>query len=104
MAFTIGHVVTNGPDGTVFYWMRLADGRVETGVGNEAEVAADVTFTHDYATAASLSRGEFTLQEAAFAGRVKVTGRPEALLTSVAATTWIELAAALAPVQAATTY
>lgn len=70
---TVGHVVTDGPDGDVEYRVRFDDGRVavEAGPGE-----ADVEVHQDYETAAAVSAGRLTPAAAFGAGRIRLAGRP----------------------------
>ena len=97
---TIQQVVTGGPDGDVPYWVRVDDGSVETGPGRAA--APDATVSQSYATAAALSRGELSVEDALLAGRARITGDVAALVRHQ--TALLHVATALDHVRARTTY
>lgn len=64
--------VVSTPEGEVRYYMKLEDGKAEVALG-EIE-GADATIGQDYATAASISRGEVNLPAAFMTGRLRVSG------------------------------
>lgn len=70
--------ITGHPEGDVSWVLVIDEGKLQVDLDPAAE--SDVTFTQDTATATALHRGEMTTHEAFFAGRVKVTGRLDALL------------------------
>ena len=70
-------VVTDTPFGTVTYVLNIADGDI-TFVSGDGK--ADVTFTQNYETAVALHKGELTIHDAFFAGKVRVSGRLNMLL------------------------
>jgi putative sterol carrier protein len=57
----------------------IIDGSI-VAIAQETDTVADVTFTQDYATAATLHRGELTTHEAFFGGKVRVAGHLNTLL------------------------
>lgn len=83
MHVTIQQIVTGGPDGEVRYWVRLDDGKVETGPGTAERPDAAVTQSYD--TAVAVSRGELAAEAALFAGRIRLTGDMSVLLRNQAA-------------------
>jgi putative sterol carrier protein len=76
----VAQVVTGGPDGEVAYTVHLSGGRMTVAAGAADDV--DVTFTCDYPTAAALSRGERSAQDAFMAGTLRVGGDVGALLAA----------------------
>jgi putative sterol carrier protein len=66
-------VVSDGPQGEVRYWLRIADGTASTGLGDAAD--ADVTITQSYETAAAVAKGELDGQKAFTQGKVKIGGK-----------------------------
>jgi putative sterol carrier protein len=67
----IQQVITTG-DGITHYWITIADGRIDLGVGDvEGE---DATITQSYEAAAALARGELSPVTAFMTGRLKITG------------------------------
>lgn len=97
---TIQQVVTGGPAGDVRYWVRVDDGVVEAGPGT-AE-APDATVTQSYETAATVSRGELSVEHALLEGRVRLSGDVPVLLRH--ATALGGVAAAFGEVRDRTTY
>ncbi len=80
---TIQQVVTDGPSGTVRYWVRLDDGVVEAGPGDAER--PDATVTQSYETAVAVSRGDLAVEAALLEGRVRLTGDVGVLLRHAAA-------------------
>jgi hypothetical protein len=72
------HVVTGGPDGEVWYHVRLSPGAVEIVRG--PALHPHVTFAEDYATAAAIARGTLSAPAALLAGRIRLGGDLSALL------------------------
>ncbi|HEY5023501.1 MAG TPA: SCP2 sterol-binding domain-containing protein [Acidimicrobiales bacterium] len=70
--FSMGQVVTGGPDGDVHTTLRVVEGRVTmTGAdGQDAEVTIRLT----WADAVAMAAGELAPGEAIAAGRVRVRG------------------------------
>ena len=68
---TIQQVITN--DGVeTHYWITIADGEIDLGVGDvEGE---DAMITQSYDSAAALARGELSPVTAFMTGKLKVTG------------------------------
>ncbi len=77
--FSVAHVVADGPEGAVTYVMRVEQGRARATLTAQVE-DADVVLHEDYATAAAISRGELSSQQAVAAGRLKLSGDVRALL------------------------
>lgn len=70
-AATIQQVITDA-DGDTHYWITIADGRIDLGVGDvEGE---DATITQSYESAAALARGELSPVTAFMTGRLKIAG------------------------------
>src|SRR5437867_8259830 len=69
---TVRHIV-----GDVTYVVRVSGGRVRALLDDDA--AADVILREDYGTAAAISRGELTAQQAVAIGRLKLAGDVGAL-------------------------
>jgi putative sterol carrier protein len=67
----IQQVITDG-DGDARYWISIADGRIDLGVGDVD--AADATITQSYASAAALARGELSPVTAFMTGKLKIAG------------------------------
>lgn len=68
---TIQQVIT-GPDGDTQYWITIADGQIDLGVGDvEGE---DATITQSYDAAAALAKGELSPVTAFMTGKLKIAG------------------------------
>jgi putative sterol carrier protein len=68
---TIQQVITGG-DGDTHYWITIADGAIDLGVGDvEGE---DATITQSYESAAALARGELSPVTAFMTGKLKIAG------------------------------
>lgn len=68
---TIQQVITGG-EGDTHYWITIADGQIDLGVGDiEGE---DATITQGYDSAAALARGELSPVTAFMTGRLKIAG------------------------------
>jgi putative sterol carrier protein len=69
---TIQQVITTGDGGDTHYWITIADGTIDLGVGDvEGE---DATITQSYDAAAALARGELSPVTAFMTGRLKIAG------------------------------
>ena len=66
------------PEGDTSYWITIADGSIDLGVG-EVE-GPDATITQSYDTAVALARNELSPVTAFMMGRVKVQGNMGMLL------------------------
>lgn len=76
---TVQQVIVGVPgDGTSRYWTRVADGHIETGIGDVPD--PDLVVEQDYDTAVALNRGELHLRSAFLQGRVRVEGNIGKLL------------------------
>ena len=68
---TIQQVITGG-DGDTHYWITIADGQIDLGVGDvEGE---DATITQSYDSAAALAKGELSPITAFMTGKLKIGG------------------------------
>jgi putative sterol carrier protein len=68
---TIQQVITDGA-GTTQYWITIADGQIDLGVGDiEGE---DATITQSYESAAALARGELSPVTAFMTGKLRIAG------------------------------
>lgn len=68
---TIQQVITTG-GGETHYWITIADGEIDLGVGDVQ--GEDATITQSYESAAALARGELSPVTAFMTGRLKITG------------------------------
>ena len=64
--------------GETHYWIVIADGAIDMGLGDLDPV--DATITQSYETAAALSRGELNAVTAFMTGKIKVAGNMGLLL------------------------
>ena len=69
----VQHIVTGTPDGEVRYVHTVVDGRT-TELAFGADDAADVTFTHTYADAQAIARGELDARVGFMRGSTKMAG------------------------------
>jgi putative sterol carrier protein len=74
----VQQVVTGGPQGDVAYHVTVDDGATTVAAGRAEEPT--ITFTQDLPTAAAVSRGELSAQEAFMTGRIRVRGDLPALI------------------------
>jgi putative sterol carrier protein len=68
---TIQQVITDAGDET-HYWISIADGRIDLGVGDVD--APDATITQSYESAAALAKGELNPVTAFMTGKLKIAG------------------------------
>ena len=68
---TIQQVITSG-EGDTHYWIVIADGAIDMGVGDAD--APDATITQSYDTAVKLAKSELSVVTAFMTGKVKVAG------------------------------
>ena len=68
---TIQQVIT-AADGDTHYWIVIADGTIDMGVGDTD--APDATITQSYETAVKLAKSELSVITAFMTGKVKVAG------------------------------
>ena len=81
---TIQQVITSD-DGETQYWIRVADGKIDMGVGVAEN--PDATITQSYQTAVALARSELNPITAFMTGKIKVAGNMGMLLGLQAALT-----------------
>ena len=74
---TIQQVIGGGDDET-HYWIRIADGVIDMGLG-DAE-GPDATITESYETAVALAKSELSPVTAFMTGKIKVAGNMGMLL------------------------
>ena len=70
--FSMGQVVTGGPDGDVGVTLRVVEGRVTMTEGEAPDAAVTIRLT--WADALAMAAGELAPAEAIAAGRVRVRG------------------------------
>ena len=97
---TLQQVVTGGPEEEVRYWVRVADGSVEAGLGDAQ--APDATIIQAWDTAVALVSGELDVQTALMSGRVRISGNMAPLMEHQGALEGVN--AALAQVRESTDY
>lgn len=68
---TIQQVITSG-EGDTHYWIVIADGAIDMGVGDAD--TPDATITQSYDTAVKLAKSELSVVTAFMTGKVKVAG------------------------------
>ncbi len=68
---TIQQVIT-GTEGDTHYWIRIAEGQIDLGVGDVEN--EDATITQSYDSAAELARGELSPVTAFMTGKLKIAG------------------------------
>ena len=66
-------VISDSPQGEIRYWLRIADGGAEAGLGDLD--GADVTIRQSYETSAQVNKGELDGQKAFTQGKVKIGGK-----------------------------
>ena len=71
--------VITGPEGETRYWIRIADGAIDMGVGDAEN--PDATITQSYDTAVALAKSELSPVTAFMTGKVKVGGNMGLLLS-----------------------
>ena len=70
---SIQMVISDSPQGEIRYWLRIADGGAEAGLGDLD--GADVTIRQSYETSAQVNKGELDGQKAFTQGKVKIGGK-----------------------------
>ncbi|MGZ5297844.1 MAG: SCP2 sterol-binding domain-containing protein [Actinomycetota bacterium] len=70
--------VIGGGDGETHYWISLADGAIDMGIGDAD--GADATITETYDTAVALAKSELSPVTAFMTGKVKIAGNMGMLL------------------------
>ncbi len=74
--------VIDAPDGgDINYYVDIADGGAEVGLGELEE--PDITIINDYETAAGISQGEINTQMAFMTGKLKVSGDMSKLMLNI---------------------
>ena len=68
---TIQQIITSS-EGDTHYWIVIADGAIDMGVGDAD--APDATITQSYDTAVKLAKSELSVVTAFMTGKVKVAG------------------------------
>ena len=76
----VTQVVTDGPEGSVTYHLRLGDGSASFGAG-PAELE-DVCMEQSWTTATAVATGELNAQEAFIKGLIRMTGSQQKLIDS----------------------
>jgi putative sterol carrier protein len=76
----VTQIVTDGPEGTVAYHLRLGDGAASFGAG--AADHEDVRMEQSWATAKAVATGELNAQEAFIKGLIRLTGNQQKLIES----------------------
>ncbi len=76
----VTQVVTDGPEGTVIYHLRLGDGSATFGPG--AADDEDVRLEQSWATATAVATGDLNAQEAFIKGLIRLTGNQQKLIES----------------------
>ena len=76
----VTQIVTDGPEGTVAYHLRLGDGAASFGAG--AADDEDVRMEQSWATAKAVATGELNAQEAFIKGLIRLTGNQQKLIES----------------------
>ncbi len=74
---TLQQVIGSG-DGETHYWISLADGAIDMGIGDAD--SADATITETYDTAVALAKSELSPVTAFMTGKVKIAGNMGMLL------------------------
>jgi len=70
--------VIGGGDGETHYWIRLAEGAIDMGIGDAD--APDATITESYDVAVALAKSELSPVTAFMTGKVKIAGNMGLLL------------------------
>ena len=70
--------VIGGGDSEVHYWISIADGVIDMGIGDATN--ADATITETYDTAVALAKSELSPVTAFMTGKVKIAGNMGMLL------------------------
>jgi putative sterol carrier protein len=89
VAARIQQVITQD-SGETRYWIVIADGKIDMGIGDLEGV--DATITQSYDTAAALSKGELNAVTAFMTGKIKVAGNMGLLLSLQGALTRLPVA------------
>ena len=70
--------VIGGDDGETHYWIRIADGAIDMGVGDID--TPDATITQSFDTAVALAKSELSPVTAFMTGKIKIAGNMGLLL------------------------
>jgi len=73
----VQQVITTS-EGDTHYWIKIADGSIDLGVGDTE--APDATITQSYETAVALAKSELSAVTAFMTGRIKIAGNMGLLL------------------------
>jgi putative sterol carrier protein len=76
----VTQVVTDGPEGTVIYHLRLGNGSASFGPGPADD--EDVRLEQSWATATAVATGDLNAQEAFIKGLIRLTGNQQKLIES----------------------
>lgn len=68
---TIQQIITDA-EGDTHYWITIADGQIDLGIGDVT--GEDATITQSYDSAAALARGELSPVTAFMTGKLKIAG------------------------------
>ena len=74
---TIQQVIADGGEDT-HYWIKIADGTIDMGIGDVD--APDATITQGYETAVKLAKSELSAVTAFMTGKIKIAGNMGLLL------------------------
>lgn len=74
---TIQQIITT-PEGETHYWIKIADGGIDLGVGDIE--GPDATITQSYDTAVALAKSELSAVTAFMTGKIKIAGNMGMLL------------------------
>lgn len=86
--------VIGAADGETHYWITIADGSIDMGLGDAT--GADATITQSYDTAVALAKSELSAVTAFMTGKIKIAGNMGLLLGLQGALT--QLPAAMASI------
>ena len=87
---TIQQVITTSEGGATHYWIKIAEGAIDLGVGDTE--APDATITQSYDTAVALARNELSAVTAFMTGKIKIAGNMGLLLGLQGALTQLPVA------------
>lgn len=76
-AATIQQIITT-TEGETHYWIKIADSRIDLGVGDIER--PDATITQSYETAVALAKSELSAVTAFMTGKIKIAGNMGLLL------------------------
>ncbi len=81
-AIGVTQVVTDGPEGTVTYFLQVCDGQLSFGPGEA--YPEDVRFQQSWDTAVGVATGTLSSQDAFMHGRILLTGNQQQLMDNQA--------------------